>query len=156
MLLATPALQSTCNPYNGRVRGNFRVRCESRFSREYPAGRGLVVAALRTVGARLAAAGKQGAQTGLDMLQTGGHQGAVAVVPASGLGGGLRAQGPAARQRALGVAPAQQVFQTLEVYRTTHVAAQGAPLLVRADDYRNAALALTRGAFQRYNVIRLE
>src|SRR5207253_4152285 len=90
------------------------------------------------------------------MFQTGGHQGAVAIVPGTAFGGGLGALRPAIRQGALGVTPAQQILEPLQGDRTAHIATQRAALLISPEDSGHAALPFASSPFERDDVGRLE
>ena len=90
------------------------------------------------------------------MLQAGGHEGAVPVVQLTALRRGCRAIRPAPREGALGIAPADEILQALQIKRMTHVTAQRAPLLVHAEDSRYRPLPFTTGSLQGDDVVGLE
>jgi hypothetical protein len=56
----------------------------------------------------------------------------------------------------LRIAPTDELLQTLQGKRITHIAAKRATLFVNAEDPRNAPLAFTSSPFQRCHVVSLE
>jgi hypothetical protein len=108
------------------------------------------------VGYRLATTLYKGAEPGLDVRQSRGHQGTVPVIqPAASTGGG-GALGPVSGQCAFGVTPTDQPLQALEVQRMPPVAAEGSAIFVNAENPRNASLPFTSSTFQGCNVVSFE
>jgi hypothetical protein len=132
------------------------VRCDSRFCRYHATRRRLVVSASRAISHCFAAALYQGTKPGLDVPQPSCNQRTVPVVQLATPACGGGALGPAPRQRAFGVTPADQLLQSLELRWMTHVAAQSTALFVNAEDPRDASLPVTSSTFQGCDVVGLE